>query len=412
MEALLTLRGFAQDTLDRWISAIGEDTLYCYPGYQNEGITSFQLLYLPEMRTEEALLKKYRMITGILRKKYGNPSYIAVYDVKNYSPGKPFYTQKWISGNELLVTSINRADRHINIQYFFEPDSIVKKKSIMKNVYMNSSDFLHRADWWSSLGDDTNRVQCTLCPHKCIIAPDRYGCCKVRKNGAGVLYSVSYGRPVALHVDPVEKKPLYHFYPGELVYSIGTMGCNLSCDFCQNWTISQAGYDKIPSSETYSPEEIVRLTESAGLRLIAFTYNEPTVYAEYLRDIAKIAVKKGLKTISVTNGYVSADIIPELYENVHAFNIDLKAFSDSFYRKYTGASFSEILETIKTIHTLKKHLEITTLIIPGLNDSREELRCEFEWILQNTGELTPLHLSAFIPDINGNITHLPLLRPW
>ncbi|MCD6234185.1 MAG: hypothetical protein DRP86_06380 [Candidatus Neomarinimicrobiota bacterium] len=128
VEALLTLRGFAQDTLDRWISAIGEDTLYCYPGYQNEGITSFQLLYLPEMRTEEALLKKYRMITGILRKKYGNPSYIAVYDVKNYSPGKPFYTQKWISGNELLVTSINRADRHINIQYFFEPDSIVKKK--------------------------------------------------------------------------------------------------------------------------------------------------------------------------------------------------------------------------------------------------------------------------------------------
>jgi len=128
VEALLALRGFSSDTLDRWISAIGKDTLYCYPGYQDEGITSFQLLYLPEMRDEDTLLKKYRMITGILRKKYGNPSHISVYDVKDYSPGKPFYTQKWISGNELLVTSINRSDRHINIQYFFEPDSIVKKK--------------------------------------------------------------------------------------------------------------------------------------------------------------------------------------------------------------------------------------------------------------------------------------------
>lgn len=128
VEALLTLRGFAPDTLDRWITAIGKDTLYCYPGFQNGGITSFQLLYLPEMRDEDVLLKKYRMITEILREKYGNPSHISVYDVKIYSPGKPFYTQKWISGNELLVTSINRADSHINVQYYFEPDSIVNEK--------------------------------------------------------------------------------------------------------------------------------------------------------------------------------------------------------------------------------------------------------------------------------------------
>lgn len=128
VEALLTLRGFTSDTLDRWISTIDKDTLYCYPGYQDGVITSFQLLYLPEMKDDDTLLKKYRMITGILREKYGNPSHISVYDVKIYSPGKPFYTQKWVSGNELLVTSINRADRHINIQYFFEPDSIVKKK--------------------------------------------------------------------------------------------------------------------------------------------------------------------------------------------------------------------------------------------------------------------------------------------
>jgi pyruvate formate lyase activating enzyme len=268
---------------------------------------------------------------------------------------------------------------------------------MMKNVSMNSSDYLHRADWWNPLDDEKKRVKCTLCPHRCIIGPGRYGRCKVRQNRDGILYSISYGRPVALHIDPVEKKPLYHFYPGESVFSIGTMGCNMSCDFCQNWTISQAGYGKIPSPETYSPEDIVQLTQEAGLRLIAFTYNEPTVYAEYMKDIAKIAVKKGIKTISVTNGFVTVDLIPDLYENVHAFNIDLKGFSNSFYRKYTGASFSEILETIKTIHALKKHLEITTLIIPGLNDSQEELRHEFEWILHNTGELTPLHLSAFYP---------------
>ncbi len=267
----------------------------------------------------------------------------------------------------------------------------------MKNDYKNSSESIHKADWWTKVDEKPDYVRCILCPHECLIAPDRYGRCRVRKNINGILYSVSYGRPVALHVDPVEKKPLYHFYPGEFVYSIGTMGCNLACDFCQNWTISQAGYHNIPPAKIYSPEEIVRLAKSANLSLIAFTYNEPVVYAEYMRDIAKVAVKEGLKTISVTNGFMNPGVIPELYENVHAFNIDLKGFSDTFYKKYTGASFSEILEAIKTLHHLKKHLEITTLLIPGLNDSQEELRYEFQWILENTGPLTPLHLSAFYP---------------
>jgi pyruvate formate lyase activating enzyme len=262
---------------------------------------------------------------------------------------------------------------------------------------MNSSELLHKAKWWNADPDKPDRVKCNLCPHECLITPNHYGLCKVRKNLSGTLYSVSYGHPVALHIDPVEKKPLYHFCPGEYVYSIGTMGCNLACDFCQNWTISQSGYDKIPAQDTYTPEKIVDLCEKAGIHLIAFTYNEPVVYGEYMRDIARIAVQKGIKTIAVTNGYVNTHVIPELYEHVDAFNIDLKGFSETFYKKYTGASFQKILDAIQAIRKLDRHLEITTLLIPGLNDSREELKYEFEWILKHTGSLTPIHLSAFYP---------------
>jgi len=262
---------------------------------------------------------------------------------------------------------------------------------------MNYSDTYRIGRWWTSLPDSQEKIQCFLCPHKCIIYPGHSGICKVRKNIEGKLRAMSYGYPVAMQIDPVEKKPLYHFFPGESIFSIGTFGCNLSCDFCQNWNISQTGYDNAENMHYYSPQNIIEACKRADLRLIAFTYNEPVVFAEYMMDIAELAHQEDIKTVAVTNGYINSELIPEVFGRIDAFNIDLKGFSDTFYRKYTGSSFPEIQKTMIGLKKMGKHIELTTLLIPGLNDSEDDLRKEFEWILNTLGNQTPLHLSAFYP---------------
>ena len=210
--------------------------------------------------------------------------------------------------------------------------------------------------------------------------------------------SLSYGRPLAMGLDPVEKKPLYHFLPGKQVFSIGTAGCNLLCDFCQNWEISQCGYENESAYTLYSPEDIVKLALRYQAPAIAFTYNEPTIFAEYVIDIAVIARERNLKTLMVTNGYILPEASRDIYSNIDAANVDLKSFSNEFYKKRTRGELRYVLDTLLLLKEMKIHLELTTLIIEGYNSDTAKLRDEFRWIVENLGPETVLHLSAFHPD--------------
>ena len=240
------------------------------------------------------------------------------------------------------------------------------------------------------------RVQCYLCPFECVVDEGKLGNCGVRKNQDGKLYSMVYGKPVSVAVDPIEKKPLYHFLPGTRIFSIGTAGCNLHCQWCQNWEISQAKAGELPEQEL-QPEAAVEAAIGAGCPSIAFTYNEPMIFYEYALDIAKISRKKGLKTVIVSNGFVNKEPLEEFCKYLDAANIDLKSFDDKFYRKYTGAWLEPVLESLKILKKKKVHLEITNLIIPGLNDDMKKIEEMCRWIKEELGEV-PLHFSAFFPN--------------
>jgi pyruvate formate lyase activating enzyme len=237
-----------------------------------------------------------------------------------------------------------------------------------------------------------NFVQCGLCPHYCVIKENYLGFCKVRKNIDGKLISLVYGKIIALNVDPIEKKPLYHFFPGEKVFSFGTVGCNLKCNFCQNWEISQV--DNV-EGETFSPNDLVNLTISKNCKIIAATYNEPTIFFEFMLDVFKLAKKKNLKTVVVSNGFINEKPLKELIPYVDAFNIDLKSFNNDFYKKFTKSNLNSVLETLKIIKQSGKWLEITNLIIPSENDSEEEIKKMCLWVKENLN--VPLHFSAFYP---------------
>lgn len=253
------------------------------------------------------------------------------------------------------------------------------------------------------------KVKCKLCPHGCIISEGKRGICGVRENRNGKLYSLVYGKLVAKNVDPIEKKPLYHFYPGSKAYSIATVGCNFSCKHCQNYEISQ------PARETgeifgrdFSPEEIVAEAKRYNCEVIAYTYTEPTVFYEYAYETAKLASKEGIKNIFVTNGYTSEEALKEISPYLDGANIDLKAFTDKFYREICGARLEPVLETIKLYKELGIWIEITTLVIPTLNDNEEELRKIAEFI-KSLGDEIPWHVSAFHPDYKlMNLPRTPL----
>ena len=241
-----------------------------------------------------------------------------------------------------------------------------------------------------------NSVQCTLCPHFCIVKDGEYGNCGVRKNVHGILYSTTYGKPCATAVDPIEKKPLFHFLPGALAYSIATVGCNFHCKNCQNWQISQAKLEDYPYEEK-APQEVVREAISAGCKIIAYTYTEPAVFFEYVLDIAKIAKRKGLKNILVTNGFTNPEPIREWAKFIDAANIDMKSMDDSFYRKICSARLKPVQESLKLYKELGVWIEVTNLIIPTLNDSRTILKKLCSWVKGELGDSTPLHFSRFFP---------------
>lgn len=255
---------------------------------------------------------------------------------------------------------------------------------------------------------ENNKLKCILCPHECIIAENCHGVCRARKNFGGKLYSLVYGNPVAIHVDPIEKKPLYHFYPGMNILSFGTMGCNMQCFYCQNCEISQ-GTPSDSWSIRLKPEDIVKqaLTVSNNIG-VAYTYNEPVVFYEYMLDTAKLAKDAELKNVMVSNGYINQEPLKEIISCIDAFNIDLKAYNPVFYRKHVQAKLLPVLDTIKTISYSGRHLEITYLVIPGLNDNLLEFNEMLKWIHHETGEKTVLHLSRYFPRFKSSIPPTPV----
>lgn len=244
-------------------------------------------------------------------------------------------------------------------------------------------------------------IECRLCPHFCKIAPGKTGICGARKNTGEKIELITYGVISGCSSDPVEKKPLYHFFPGHSILSVGSYGCNMKCDFCQNWHISQRFPGKmVPDTDPGKlASEAAASYRNVGL---AFTYNEPVIWFEFVMDAAIKIKERGMFTVMVTNGFVNRDPLNELLQVIDAFNVDLKAFSDSFYKKLTGAEIEPVRESLKQIAMAGKHLEITTLIIPGKNDSAAEMENECRWIAGEIGEETPLHLSRYYPVYKRN----------
>lgn len=240
-------------------------------------------------------------------------------------------------------------------------------------------------------------VTCRLCAHNCSIAPEKYGICGVRRNVKGTLFSLNYRECIAQNADPIEKKPLYHFLPGSKSWSIAAPGCNFKCGFCQNWNISQLRYEHFSGRiEPVEPGVIVRNALRSGSKSIAYTYTEPTVYYEFMIETAQMAVEKGLKNVMVSNGFIEQKPLEMLLPYMHAFNIDLKSFSDSFYRKTCGGRLQPVLDTLKRIRDAGRWLEITTLLIPDHNDSTDEIS-EIAAYIADLDKTIPWHVSRFFP---------------
>ncbi len=244
---------------------------------------------------------------------------------------------------------------------------------------------------------ENGRVCCNLCNHACLIKPGARGICSVRENREGTLVTLVYDKVIARHVDPIEKKPLFHFLPGSLSYSVATAGCNFKCSFCQNSDISQmpADYKNIIGEEI-SPSAIVKDALASGSSTIAYTYTEPTVYFELALDTARLASVEGIRNVFVSNGYMTKECLEEISTDLHAANIDLKAFSDDFYRKQCGARLEPVLKTISGLVKTGVWVEVTTLLIPGLNDSDDELKSIAEFLAEQSRDI-PWHISRFHP---------------
>ena len=240
-------------------------------------------------------------------------------------------------------------------------------------------------------------IKCLLCAQECVINVNERGRCHARININGKLKSLVYGRPISIHIDPIEKKPFFHFLPGSQAFSLATSGCPLSCQFCQNWEISQAKPEDF-LVDYISPESIVENSKYRGIPIIAFTYNEPTVFTEYLTDIARIAKKKGIRSVLVSCGFMNEKPLKEMCEVLDAIKIDLKGFSEEFYRKVSSAELKPVLRSIKQVSKSGVHLEIVNLVVPTLNDSEKMLNDLCDWIVGEIGQDVPIHFTKFHPD--------------
>ena len=270
------------------------------------------------------------------------------------------------------------------------------------------------ARYWHALED--GRLQCDLCPRGCRLGEGQKGLCFVREHRGDAVILTTYGRSSGFCVDPIEKKPLYHFLPGSAVLSFGTAGCNLTCKFCQNWDISKSrSADTL--ADRAAPETIARAAQRLGCASVAFTYNDPVVFHEYAVDVAAACHQRGVRTVAVTAGYVCPEPRVEFYRHMDAANVDLKGFSERFYRSLCSAELGAVLDTLRYLkHETPVWLEITTLLIPGENDGPAELEAECRWIAEELGPDVPLHFSAFHPDyrLSGRecTPHATLIRAY
>lgn len=259
---------------------------------------------------------------------------------------------------------------------------------------------MKEAAYYKTEGD---RIRCSLCPHFCLIGEGKRGICGVRKNIGGKLYSENWGQVSSLNFDPIEKKPLYHFYPGRIIFSVGSIGCNLHCKFCQNWEISQTSCEDFDYLRQAKPEELLQHALNRDENIgIAFTYNEPAIWFEFMLDTAKLAKERGLKNVMVSNGFITPEPLAELIEVTDAFSIDLKAFTEGFYKNVTGSHLEPVLEALKQIRKSGRHLEITNLIIPNQNDDPADFISMIDWIEKELGPDTVLHISRYYPTYKMN----------
>lgn len=261
---------------------------------------------------------------------------------------------------------------------------------------------MKEARFYEKLEDE--RVRCNLCNHQCLIHPSKRGICKVRVNREGVLYSLVYGHPISANVDPIEKKPLFHFMPGTSTFSIATVGCNFTCGHCQNYSISQPAEEDIGNGREVSAGKIVALTKNYRCQSISYTYTEPTIFFEYAYDTAEMATSEGLRNIFVTNGYMSKEALLAIKPYLHAANTDLKNFNNQTYLEICGAKLNPVLENIKLMKEMGIWVEVTTLVIPTINDSPEELTKIADFIV-SVGKEIPWHISRFYP--HYRMTSLP-----
>lgn len=243
-----------------------------------------------------------------------------------------------------------------------------------------------------------NKVRCAVCAHRCLISDGKRGVCCVRENRGGILYALNYGRTIAVHIDPIEKKPLYHFMPGTSTYSFATVGCNFRCQWCQNREISQASKQNRPiEGASISPEEHVQRALESGCPSISYTYSEPTIFVEYALDTMKLARKYGLKNTWHTNGFMTKETLEAIIPYLDAANVDFKGPDDRVYEKYCGGKAGPVMKSLKYLYKNGVHLEITTLIVPGINDGEEQLHSIAKFIAGELGKEVPWHISRFFP---------------
>ncbi len=245
--------------------------------------------------------------------------------------------------------------------------------------------------------EDSGKLRCTLCPHYCILEDGARGRCRVRRNASGLMQAESWAKVSGYHMDPIEKKPLYQFYPGSQILSVGSYGCNFRCPWCQNAAISQCGVDEQVARKEIRPEEVVDTAAQSHSIGVAYTYNEPTVWFEFMMDVARPVYERDMKNVVVTNGFINPEPLSELLEVSHAFNVDLKSFDDEVYRNSARGRLEPVLYTIKAIAAAGKHLEITFLVVPGVNDDLELFDEMTPWIAKNAGKNTVLHINRYYP---------------
>lgn len=271
----------------------------------------------------------------------------------------------------------------------------MKNDSLIPNATSAAHASMHEAQWYIKKKGTT--VQCVLCPHHCVIRHEQYGRCNARYNHNGTLYSTTYAHCVALHLDPIEKKPLYHFFPGTHILSLGTGGCNFSCTFCQNFSISQRRVDELETI-VVSPHDLLSFLRKNAKQTcsVAYTYNEPLINYEYVYDCATLLHTHGYKNILVTNGYISQEPLQKLLPYIDAANVDIKAFSDDFYRKYCGGSLQPVLDSITQMHAAGVWVELTNLLIPSCNDDEKDITALAQWVASLDKKI-PLHFSRYFP---------------